>query len=149
MAFEYRYRRTVQFAETDMAGIVHFSRYFQLVEEAEHAFLRSIGQGVHVGHGDHSIGFPRVSARCDYLRPLRFEDEVEVHIWVHRKGRRSLTYHAVLSRDGDAVARAETVVLCCRCLPDGTMQAAPVPEAIANALEEAPSPPLELGRPRV
>jgi YbgC/YbaW family acyl-CoA thioester hydrolase len=146
MAFEYRYRRTVQFAETDMAGIVHFSRYFQFVEEAEHAFLRSIGLGVHVVHGDYAIGFPRVSTRCDFLRPLRFENEVEIHIWVHRKGHKSLTYHAVLSTEGGPVARAEIVVLCCRCLPEGTMETTPVPDAIADALEEAPYPPLEFGR---
>ena len=42
MACEYRHLRMVEFADTDMAGIVHFSRYFRYVEEAEHAFLRSV-----------------------------------------------------------------------------------------------------------
>jgi acyl-CoA thioesterase FadM len=35
--------RRVQFAETDMAGIVHFSNYFRWMEEVEHAFFRSVG----------------------------------------------------------------------------------------------------------
>ena len=44
MAFEYRLKRRVQFYETDMAGIVHFSCYFRYLEEAEHAMWRDAGR---------------------------------------------------------------------------------------------------------
>ena len=43
---EFRYRRRVQFAETDMAGIVHFSWYFRYMEEAEHALWRAAGLSI-------------------------------------------------------------------------------------------------------
>ena len=36
---EYRLTRRVQFYETDMAGIVHFSNYFRMMEEVEHHFF--------------------------------------------------------------------------------------------------------------
>ena len=38
--------RQVQFAETDMAGVLHFSNYFRLMEEVEHAWWRSLGLSV-------------------------------------------------------------------------------------------------------
>ena len=36
MTFEFHTTRRIQFAETDMAGIVHFSNFFRYMEEAEH-----------------------------------------------------------------------------------------------------------------
>ena len=32
-------KRTVQFAETDMAGVMHFSNYFRIMEETETRLL--------------------------------------------------------------------------------------------------------------
>ncbi len=48
MSFDFRTKRRIEFAETDMAGIVHFSNYFRYMEETEHEFLRSLGL---TGHG--------------------------------------------------------------------------------------------------
>ena len=39
----FRYTRRVQFSETDLAGIAHFSTYFRYMEEAEHALWRAAG----------------------------------------------------------------------------------------------------------
>ena len=33
--------RRVEFADTDMAGIVHFASFFRFMESAEHDFLRT------------------------------------------------------------------------------------------------------------
>ena len=43
----FRYARRVQFGETDMAGIVHFSWMFRYMEEAEHALWRAAGLSIH------------------------------------------------------------------------------------------------------
>ena len=40
MPYEFEMTRRVQFAETDMAGVMHFANYFRLIEEVEHAFYR-------------------------------------------------------------------------------------------------------------
>src|SRR5689334_19819650 len=50
MPTEFTVRHLVQFSETDMAGIVHFSNYFRWMEEVEHAFLRSLGMSVSMRH---------------------------------------------------------------------------------------------------
>ena len=42
MAHEFELRRRVDFHETDMAGIVHFSNFFRLMESTEHEFFRSL-----------------------------------------------------------------------------------------------------------
>ena len=46
MAYEFKFVRIVEFSETDMAGIVHFSNYCKYMEAAEHRFFRSIGYSI-------------------------------------------------------------------------------------------------------
>src|SRR5215831_6794970 len=42
----FRTQRRVEFADTDMAGIVHFANFFRYMEAAEVEFLRSRGLSV-------------------------------------------------------------------------------------------------------
>jgi len=46
MSQTFKHRRIIEFRDTDMAGIVHFSNFFSYMEQAEHAFLRSVDLGV-------------------------------------------------------------------------------------------------------
>ena len=68
MPTHFKLLRTIEFHETDAAGFVHFSQYFKFMEEAEHAFLRSLGVSVfEKGQGGDSwIGWPRIHAACQY-----------------------------------------------------------------------------------
>src|SRR5262249_28636825 len=56
---EFQVRRRVQFYETDVAGIVHFSWFFRYMEEAEHAMWREAGLSIHPPGGE--IGWPRIA----------------------------------------------------------------------------------------
>ncbi len=144
MPYEHRYRRLVQFGDTDMAGIVHFSWYFRYAEEAEHAFYRSLGLTVLSREGDFVLGMPRLSARMEFLRPLKCEDEVDVHIWVKKKGTKSIVYQLTMSKGEETVAKGEIAVISCRTYPDGRIESIPLPAELAGKIEEAPYPSLEL-----
>ena len=43
MASDFTYFRRVEFSDTDTAGLIHFSAMLKYMEEAEHAFYRSLG----------------------------------------------------------------------------------------------------------
>src|SRR4051812_43106379 len=58
--------RLVEFADTDMAGIMHFSAFFRFMEAAEHALLRSLGLSVYSEINGEVVTFPRVAASCEY-----------------------------------------------------------------------------------
>ncbi len=80
---KHRATRRVEFHDTDSAGIMHFSAFFQFMEEAEHELLRSVGLSVFMPPGgdnteDVPLSWPRVSANCDFRNALRFEDEVSI-----------------------------------------------------------------------
>src|SRR5260370_30413046 len=90
-----------------MAGIMHFSNFFRFMEAAEHAFLRSLGFSVVLSRSGLEVHLPRVHAECDYLIPVRFEDQILIRLLVEKKGARSLAYQFRFLRRNCA-ARAET-----------------------------------------
>jgi YbgC/YbaW family acyl-CoA thioester hydrolase len=141
--FEYRHKRRVEFADTDMAGIAHFTAFFRYVEEAEHALLRAIGFSVHLAGEGFSVGFPRVSARCQYERPVKFEDEVEIHLWIHKKGAHSIVYQFNVTKTGKPIAKGEVAAICCRSYADGRIESALLPAALDEKISQAPYPALE------
>jgi acyl-CoA thioester hydrolase len=139
MGFEFLHQRRVEFAETDMAGIVHFANFFRWMESAEHAFLRSLGHSVHASEGGHATGWPRLKVSCDYSKPLRFEESVEVALAVAEVRTRSVRYTFTIRRsaDGEVAARGETVAVHAQLDPaGGRLQAAPIPESLRAKLAE-------------
>jgi acyl-CoA thioester hydrolase len=140
--------RTVEFSETDMAGIVHFANFFCWMESAEHAFFRSMGLSVHGQTEEGMYGWARVHAECDYRAPLRYEDEVEVKILVREKRPSAITYEHVFTRTApgarEEVARGTiTAVYVGRGSGEERMRAQPMPEDIAHLVEVAPREEIE------
>ncbi len=138
MAHEYRTSRRIEFADTDMAGIAHFSRFYLFMEQAEHEFLRSLGLSVHMELDGDLISWPRLQASCEFTAPVRFEDEVDIRLFVKRKGPKSMTYGCEFSKDGVVVAKGELTSACCVCNPGEVMKAIEIPAVIADQIEEAP-----------
>lgn len=91
-SFHFTHRRQVEFADTDLAGIVHFSNFFRYVESAEHAFFRSLGFRPHTAGGAIHHGWPRLEVSCQYLKPARFEQVLEICLRVTELRTSSLTY---------------------------------------------------------
>jgi len=142
MPFEFKFTRRVEFAETDMAGIVHFANFYRMMEVTEHAFFRSLGFSIHGHDPGSTTGWPRVSARCDFRAPLRFEDEVEIHLLVAEVRTRSIRYVFVFRKvaDGTEVARGEVVAVCASVeKATGKLSAVPIPEAVRAAIQPAPA----------
>ena len=134
MRTEFRTKRKIEFADTDMAGIVHFTRFFVFMESAEHEFLRSLGTSVVTEWNGDRIGWPRLTASCDYLSPLRFEDEVEILLWVSKKSTKSLTYQFHFTHDGIDIARGQLTTVCCITNPGEKLRAIPIPEFIVSQI---------------
>jgi len=129
------YARRVQFPETDASGIVHFTNFFKYVEEAEHALWRKAGVSINQRHRD--VGWPRVAASFEFKRPLRFEDEFEVHLKVAEKTRKTLRYSAVLRKDGEVMAAGSLTIICVTRRPGEPLKAIDMPRDLADLFEAA------------
>ena len=136
MTSEYRLRRRVQFHETDTAGIVHFSWFYRYMEEAEHALWRAAG--LSIAPRDATVGFPRVAASFDFHRPLRFEDEFEVHIRIAAIGARSLRYAARVTKDATAIATGNLTIACIAKGQGAPFRSTAIPPEIASRFAVAP-----------
>ena len=130
------YHRRVQFAETDASGIVHFTNFFRYIEEAEHAMWRAAG--LSIAERDATIGWPRVAASCEFRKPLRFEDEFDVHLRVVAKTPKTLRYAAVLRRGGDVIAEGSLTVICVQRRPCEPSAAIDMPADISGRFAVAP-----------
>lgn len=137
MASLYRMTRRVEFCETDMAGIAHFSNFYRWMEQAEHAFFRSLGLTIACDQDDGTtIGFPRVSSSCRFILPVKFEDEVDILLTVQRIGVKSLTYAIAFSIRRIPVAHGTLKTACCRFRPGESLQSIEIPESYRSKIEE-------------
>jgi YbgC/YbaW family acyl-CoA thioester hydrolase len=134
---EHRYRRRVQFAETDLAGVVHFSWYYRYAEEAEHAMWRAAGLSI-APPGE--VGWPRVSASFEFHEPLRFEDEFEVLVRVTAVTDKTIRYAVVVTRGETTIATGSHTAICVSKRAGEPMRAISIPTDIAARLKVA-SPP--------
>ncbi len=141
MPFEFHSWQRVEFADTDMAGIVHFSNFFRYMERAEHEFLRSLGLSVHAVNGDDLVSWPRVHADCKFRAPLSFEDDLDVHLLVREKRSKSVTYEFRFYKPDETLAAVGSVTVVCVSIDrtSGQMASIPIPEAIDRLIEVAPA----------
>ena len=130
---EHVYHRRVQFPETDMSGIVHFTSFFKYVEEAEHAMWRAAG--LSIAERGATIGWPRIAASFEFRQPLRFEDEFDVHIRVAEKTRKTIRYSAVLKKGEELIAEGSLTIICVSRVPGEPVKAMDIPPEIDAKFE--------------
>jgi 4-hydroxybenzoyl-CoA thioesterase len=107
----------VRFADVDHAGIVYYPVFFHYFHLAfEELFRQRIGARAYVELLERDrIGFPTVSAQCEYRAPLKFGDSVRVEIALERFGKTSVTFDYKALRvhhEADDVVAATGKVIC-------------------------------------
>jgi len=86
----------VAWVDTDAGGRIHFTAAFRWAEAAETELMRRLG----LANADWG-NFPRRKVEAEYLKVLRFDDEIEVRLRVDNVGRTSVTYAWTIARDGE------------------------------------------------
>jgi YbgC/YbaW family acyl-CoA thioester hydrolase len=141
--YEFKLKKIVEFFETDMAGIVHFSNFFRYMEMAEHAFYRNLGWSVHPQKSELDVIWPRVSATCDYKIPLYFEDTIEIHLMVQKKTEKTIRYLFHFSKSENEISQTVAVgaltIVCSRYHEESNgFKSTPIPNRINEQIEVAP-----------
>ena len=115
----------VIFGDTDQMGVVYYANYLRFFEGARAAYWRELGRS-YKDLEDAGIALPVVEAHCNYKRPARYEDLLEVDttvgevrgaslrfVYVVRRGSEVLadgfTRHAVIGTDGKPRAIPEQI----------------------------------------
>ncbi|MBJ05563.1 MAG: 4-hydroxybenzoyl-CoA thioesterase [Verrucomicrobiaceae bacterium] len=136
--YSFEYQRRVEFHETDLAGIVHFSNFYRYMETAEHEFMRSLGHAIHQQKDEAEIGWPRVSAHCDFRKPAHNGDILTIRVSIEEIRTRSVRYGFSFYLDSTEppIASGGVAVVCVK-FENGGITAIPIPAQIRADLEAA------------
>jgi YbgC/YbaW family acyl-CoA thioester hydrolase len=140
----FRTSRRVEFADTDLAGIAHFANFFRYMEAAEVDFLHALGLSVRLECEGQRLGFPRVAAACDFLRPVTFEDMLEIDVRVDKIGRKSVSFTFDFYCRGEVVARGRVTSVCCRVGPERQLEAIEIPASLRDRLKQGRQQPADV-----
>lgn len=129
--------RRVEFHDTDMAGLIHFSNYYLYMEQAEHELFRSLGLKIHGQFLDGTTyGWPRVATSANFHAPAHYNDVLDVRLTILRRGPRSLTIGYEFWRGDQKLATGEMKTALCRVVAPGQIEAMNLPPEIAGPLDE-------------
>ena len=107
-AYRFCHQVRVRFAETDAMGVVHHAAYLPYLESARVEYLRSAGRPyTELRRG--GIELPVIEVVARYLRPLAFDDLVDVHVVLASVGAATCELGYLLVADGTPRATAVTV----------------------------------------
>ncbi len=140
MRNHFKILRTIDFHETDAAGFVHFSKFFNFMEEAEHAFLQSLEIPVfEKGEDGGWAGWPHIHTACEYKSPLRFQDRIEIEIQVNKIGTKSIHYdigiYKITENNRTKAATGELTSIYAKQNPTtGVIKTTPIPKNFLNKL---------------
>ena len=123
----------VRFHHTDPASYVFFPRYFEMIQAAvEDWFTIALGINYADLINHDRVGFPTVRTECDFHKPSRLGDSVELTIYVERLGGSSITVQFVGRVKGEERLRARSVLVAIS-LEDGRPR--PILPSIRTQLE--------------
>ncbi len=135
MSVAFTTTRRVEFADTDMAGLVHFTTYYRMMESVEHEFLRSLGTSVLNRDDDgRTVSWPRLAAECEFHTPAFFEDELEISVRVASLGRSSLVLNYEFRRADQRIANGRMKTVCCEVQEGESLRAIEIPVELKSQL---------------
>jgi acyl-CoA thioester hydrolase len=109
--YSFRHRIRVRFAETDAMGVVHHANYPLYLEETRVAWMRGLGHD-YASARDEGIDLAVIEAFVQYRSPLRFDEEVDVHLVLGKQTRMTFQVGYLLTVGDEPRATAVTVHTC-------------------------------------
>jgi 4-hydroxybenzoyl-CoA thioesterase len=107
----YVFRTQVRFSQTDPAGYVFYPRFFEMFQSAIEDWF---SDGLEVKYADmfnHGMGLPTAHMECDFIRPSRLGDMLELSVVPEAVGRTSITVRFIGRVGGEECLRARQVLV--------------------------------------
>jgi acyl-CoA thioester hydrolase len=131
----HRFTLRVRYGDTDQMGFAYYANYLRWFEIGRAELMRSLGKSYRDVEAD-GVSLPVVEARCRYLEPARYDDEIAIETGVKDLRRASVrfAYRVVRVADGARLAHGETE----HAFLDRSGKPVRAPAALATLLERAP-----------
>lgn len=144
MPCEHTSTRRIEFSETDMAGLVHFSNFFKYMETAERDFFEAAGVDLIRTTPGELVGWPRARAECKFSAPLRFGDTIDIHLAVKAVKDRAIDYQfRIFRHDADGgrtqAGKGHMTTILAQLNETGALQSAELPADLRRRITAAPA----------
>ena len=96
----------VRYAETDKMGVVYYANFLVWFEVARADLLRSLGWTYRDMEAA-GVSLPVIEAHCEYRRPARYDDEIEVRTEGQMLSTVRMKFSYTVIRKADQVLAAE------------------------------------------
>ena len=121
----------IYFEDTDAGGVVYHARYVAFCERARSDFLRLLG--IHQSTFE-DCNFVVRRMVCDFLRPARLDDLLEVHTGFVDMGGARIELRQEVMLNGNTMFKADVTVA----LVDGRGRPKRLPESMADRFRHMP-----------
>jgi acyl-CoA thioester hydrolase len=111
----YSIEEYVRWEDIDAAGIINYQAYLRFFALAEAELLRSAGLTYRFLFESLGIWLPRVRVECNFLRPVKLDELLEVEAFFSRIGRTSVHLDFEVARKDEPevlVASGRYVLVC-------------------------------------
>jgi acyl-CoA thioester hydrolase len=106
------HRHRVTYAECTLGNHIYYARYLDLLEAARGEMFRTLGQPL-LGWQEKGFAFPVIEVRLRYQRPARYDDGLEVALWLTRLDRARLNFGCrIRNQGGEGILEGETCHVC-------------------------------------
>ena len=127
----------VEFGDTDPAAIAFYPNFFRWFDASAWRLFAKAGLTFDVFREEFGlIGVPIVEARSKFIKPLRFEDSIEITSYVASWKRKTFDLVHEVRKEGELCAEGLEIRVCAELLEDGSqdIRAVPIPEEIRERL---------------
>lgn len=102
----------VRFGHADPAGIIYYPRFFEWFHDLFESMFEVVLDEPYAHVLNYRrVGFPAVQVHCEFLKPVRFGEMVDVEVFLSRLTERSATFEYRVKREGDLLATASVKVV--------------------------------------
>jgi len=138
--WQYTIQERVRWGDVDAARIIFYGAYIRFFEMAETELFRAVGLPYTVLFDELDVWLPRRHLECDFVRPAKLDDLLEVAVWVGRVGQTSIKLEFEVRRVGepDLIATAAFVLVAVR---RDSFASMPVPDQLRRRLLPFTRPP--------
>jgi acyl-CoA thioester hydrolase len=131
--FSFFYQLRVRYAEIDAQGVVFNAHYLTWFDTAITEYFRNTGFSYKDLFTEKGLDFHLIKATLEYLRPVGFDQVVDVGVSVERIGNSSVTFSlgVFVSGQQQCHCRGEIIWVCSKI---GTHKSHPLPADAADLL---------------
>lgn len=124
----------VYYEDTDSGGVVYYANYLKFMERARTEYLRSLGFEQDRLQQETGLLFAVRSVNIEYLRPARFNMQLEVSAQVVSAGRASLEFEQQVWEAGRPDTLLCTGQVRIACLDAGSFRPCAIPDSIMKEI---------------